>query len=151
MSVTDVPLPALATVAPAVRCGACECCPVDVCASAVEQGSSCAMMPAVEYDDVLRCPCAPVVCRCDLPAHVRGIARCRHFLPASGLAALGIGPVLLPATYQPRSGPWPVGRHCRRCGAGPGALCLDLRRRSHGAEAPPRVRPHRERRQIGTR
>lgn len=148
MTTVDQPLPTLSTVAAPVRCQACGCCPVDVCADAVEQGSSCALMaPAVQHDAVLRCPCAPIACRCELPAHVRGIARCRHGLRGAELVALALADGLLPATYRPRSGPSAIDRHCRRCGVGPGSRCHDLRRR---ADAPPvRLRPHLERRHIG--
>lgn len=149
MTVDDVPLPTLATVAAPVWCRACGCCPVDACASAVEQGSSCALMGIARYVDVQRCPCAPIVCRCELPAHVRGIARCRHGRRGAELVALALADGLLPAVYRPArgGGPATIDRHCRGCGAGPGMRCLDLRR--HGRRGAERLRPHPVRRHIG--
>lgn len=70
-----------APVAPA-RCDRCECCPAALCAEAIGEHGWCALLvePATPGGRAAigRCPCAPLVCRCELPAHVRGIARCQH-------------------------------------------------------------------------
>ncbi|WP_431935828.1 hypothetical protein [Micromonospora sp. RP3T] len=91
MTEPDAPtLPTLAELPAAPACPGCGCCRVDLCAAAVTDGAACVLLAAPPVDPattarVLRCPCAPVTCRCAPPLHVRGIARCQHrrTVPAS--------------------------------------------------------------------
>lgn len=85
-------LPTLAELPPAAPCESCGCCVADLCAAAVAEGTACLMLAAPRPDRaaaerVLECPCAPVVCTCTPPAHVRGIARCEHGRRARQAAA----------------------------------------------------------------
>lgn len=90
----DRALPTLAELPPAVPCESCGCCPADLCAAALAEGTACLMLavprPTREAADrVLRCPCAPAACCCTPPVHFRGIARCRHGERALRAAAVG--------------------------------------------------------------
>lgn len=80
-------LPGLAELPPAEPCEGCGCCLADLCAAALEAGTACLMLAVPRPDPaatepVAKCPCAPLVCRCAPPAHVRGIARCQHGIRA---------------------------------------------------------------------
>lgn len=83
MTAASPALPTLADLPAAAWCESCGCCPADLCAAALTDGTACLMLAAPRPDPaaaevVLRCPCSPVACHCSPPVHVRGIARCQH-------------------------------------------------------------------------
>lgn len=88
-------LPTLAELPPSPPCESCGCCRADLCAAALDDGAACLMLapprPTPAAAELSRCPCAPLVCRCSLPAHVRGIARCQHGVRARQAAAQASG------------------------------------------------------------